>query len=272
MRQHTVVGGGGARLHVVEHGNPAGRPLVFLHGWSQCWLSWSAQLHSDLADDFRLVAVDLRGHGRSDKPADGYDDSGLWAADLHAVLTELDLHRPVVTGWSYGGLVICDYLRAHGDGALGGIQFTAAITKVGTPEARPLIGDEFLAAARRSFATDVEECVAGIRDYLDLFAAEPLSDEAAATVLGCNVLVPPWTRRRLFTRCVDNDDVLRAITVPTLISHGDQDRCVLPAAGRQHAALVPHAVHSCYADTGHAPFVEDPARFNRELRGFAAAL
>jgi pimeloyl-ACP methyl ester carboxylesterase len=64
--------GGGIQLHLVETGNASGRPIVFIHGFSQCWLAWTRQLHSALADNYRLVAIDMRGHGLSDKPRVGY--------------------------------------------------------------------------------------------------------------------------------------------------------------------------------------------------------
>ena len=75
MTHHTITGGGGVQLHLVEAGNPSGRPIVFIHGISQCWLTWSRQLNSDLANHYRLVAMDLRGHGLSEKPHDGYADA-----------------------------------------------------------------------------------------------------------------------------------------------------------------------------------------------------
>src|SRR5215210_6165010 len=121
MTMHTVTGGGGCRLYVEETGNPDGRPILFIHGFSQCRLSWSRQLGSDLADDFRLVAIDNRGHGRSDKPRDAYGDSKLWADDIQAVITTLRLERPILCGWSYGGVIICDYVRHHGEAQIGGI-------------------------------------------------------------------------------------------------------------------------------------------------------
>src|SRR5262245_31686196 len=74
MKSHRVVGGGGTQLHVIETGNPNGRPILFVHGFSQCGLTWSRQLASDLANDFRLLAMDMRGHGLSDKPQEGYSD------------------------------------------------------------------------------------------------------------------------------------------------------------------------------------------------------
>jgi non-heme chloroperoxidase len=70
MKTHKVAGGGGVQLHVIEAGNPGGRPILFIHGISQSSLAWSRQLDSELARDHRLVAMDLRGHGLSDKPRD----------------------------------------------------------------------------------------------------------------------------------------------------------------------------------------------------------
>ena len=86
----------GLSLHVREWGNPSGTPILFLHGWSQSHLAWARQSDSDLADDFRLVACDLRGHGMSETPRDAehYTQGQRWADDVAAILGELDLDRP----------------------------------------------------------------------------------------------------------------------------------------------------------------------------------
>ena len=65
---HSVQGGGGLRLHVCEWGNQDGPPILFIHGWSQNQLCWARQYESELAEEFRLVAFDLRGHGMSEAP------------------------------------------------------------------------------------------------------------------------------------------------------------------------------------------------------------
>lgn len=59
----TVTGGGGVKLHVEESGNVHGRPLLFLHGGSQCSLCWKKQIHSELAQDYRLVTMDFADTG-----------------------------------------------------------------------------------------------------------------------------------------------------------------------------------------------------------------
>ena len=86
MKSIMISGGGGARIHAIDAGNATGKPIVFIHGFSQSALCWSRQLNSPLAATFRLVAMDLRGHGLSEKPREGYADSRLWADDVHELI------------------------------------------------------------------------------------------------------------------------------------------------------------------------------------------
>jgi len=141
-----AVRGGGLRLHVREWGKPDGPPVLFLHGWSQSHLCWVKQYQSALAEEFRLVAFDLRGHGMSEAPLgpEHYTDGELWADDVAAIIDQLRLDRPVLVGWSYGGFIICDYLRAHGQDRVGAIEFVAGAVKLGPAAFGTLIGPGFL--------------------------------------------------------------------------------------------------------------------------------
>src|SRR4029453_6401033 len=143
-RSHRVAGGTGVALHVEETGNPEGRPALFMHGFSQSRLARDRQLRSDLGHDLRLVAMDLRGHGLSEKPRDAYADPSAWAADIHAVVTALGLERQIFCGWSYGGVVIADYLRSHGERSVSGIVLVGAISRLGDP-VMPFLGEDFVA-------------------------------------------------------------------------------------------------------------------------------
>src|SRR5713101_5578859 len=157
MKNHIVTGGGGVRLHLVETGNPSGQPIVFIHGFSQCWLAWTRQMKSDLAATSRIVALDMRGHGLSDKPLEGYTDSKLWADDVHAVIQALELDHPILCGWSYGPLVILDYIRHYGEDGIGGLNFVGGVTKLGSNEAVSVLTPEFLSLVPGFFATGIEE-------------------------------------------------------------------------------------------------------------------
>src|SRR6476619_7524796 len=178
MQTHKVQGGGNVQLQVIETGNRRRRPILFIHGFSQCSLAWGRQLNSELTADFRLVAMDSRGHGLSDKPRDGYADSRLWADDVNAVIQSLNLYHPVLCGWSYGPLVILDYIRHHGEDGISGVSFVCGITKLGTDEAMSVITPEFLSLAPGFFGRDVEESVSSLESLLRLcFTRVPSPDE-----------------------------------------------------------------------------------------------
>jgi non-heme chloroperoxidase len=270
---HTdVTGGGGVRLHVVETGNPAGRPILFVHGYSQNCLSWRRQLSSDLADEYRLVATDLRGHGRSDKPRQGYTDHVLWADDIAAVIRELRLEQPVLCGWSYGSIVILDYLREYGEDAIGGVMFVDALTKLGSDEALSVLTPELLSLVPGFFATEAEESVRALTSFVRMCFAEEPSLEDQYLMLGYNFAVPPYVRQALFSRSFDNDDLLPKIHKPVHVVHGAEDAVVKPSIVDQHKAGIPHARVHLMAGAGHAPFWDDAEEFNRLLRTFCEIL
>jgi non-heme chloroperoxidase len=272
MQTHEVMGGGGVRLHLVETGNSRGRPIVFIHGISQCWRAWSRQMSSDLADEYRLVALDLRGHGLSAKPRDCYADSRLWADDVDAVINALSLKHPVLCGWSYGPLVILDYIRHYGDEGIGGINLIGAITKLGSDEALSVLTPEFLSIVPGLLATDVEESVRSLESLLRMcFTSEPSADELYL-MLGYNLSVPPYVRQAMFSRSFDNDDLLPEIHKPVLITHGTADAVVKPAVVDQHRAGMVHAQIHEMVGVGHAAFWDDTASFNKRLREFCESL
>jgi non-heme chloroperoxidase len=271
VRTHLVSGAGGVQLRVDETGNRSGRPVLFIHGLAQSRLAWNRQLQSDLARDHRLVALDLRGHGESERPADAYGDSDSWADDVAAVIRSLDLERPILSGWSYGGVVICDYLRRHGEDRIGGIHLVGAVCRLGEP-VLPFLGPQFLAVIPGLFATDAEESVTALRVFGRLLTREPLTAEDSYVVLGTAAAAPPRVRQGLLNRTLDYDGLLAGLRTPALITHGLEDEVVLPAMGYHNASIIPRAQASYYPHIGHAPFWEDPDRFNAELRTFAAAL
>ncbi len=269
MQHHTIAGGGGNRLHLVETGNPQGQAILFIHGFSQCSLAWNRQLSSDLTRSNRLVAMDMRGHGSSDRPRSGYDDSRLWADDVDAAIRELKLDRPILCGWSYGPLVILDYIRHYGETQIGGIHFVGAVTKLGSEAAVSVLTPELLALVPGFFSSDVAESVSSLESLLRLLFVREPSETDLYTMLGYNVSVPPFVRQALFSRVLDNDDLLPTIRKPVLITHGAKDAIVKKEAVEQHQAGLGHAQIDLMPDAGHAPFWDAAASFNRRLATFA---
>lgn len=272
IKHHTIGGGGGINLHVVETGNRRGRPLLFIHGLSQCWLAWSRQLNSDLAERLRLIAMDMRGHGLSDKPLDGYADSRLWAEDVDAVIRGLGLDRPVLCGWSYGSLVILDYIRHYGEEAVGAVTLVDAVTKLGSAEAASVLTPEFLDLVPGLFAIDVVESTLSLRSLLRMCLTQEPMEEELYLMLGYNVSVPPYVRQALLSRSLDNDDLLPRLRKPVLIVHGARDAIVKPMAVDQHRQGMPHAEVTIVPDAGHAPFFSNAGAFNDQLRVFCERL
>jgi non-heme chloroperoxidase len=264
---HTVGGGGGLRLHVREWGREDGPPVLFIHGLSQNHLCWAKQYGSVLAREFRLVAYDLRGHGMSQAPLEPehYTDGELWADDVAAIIEQLRLDRPVLVGWSYGGFVICDYLRAHGQDRIGAVDFVAGGVKLGPAAFGTLIGPGFLDHFADVTADDLPTNIRGMRGLVKGWPATPYPAEEVETLLCSGMTVPARIRANLGAREIDGDDVLRTLQVPLLVTQGRADTVVLPAMAEHVLATCPTAEPSWYEGVGHTPHLEQPERFNHEL-------
>lgn len=268
----SIAGGGGLRLTLYDGGKAAGSPIVFIHGFTGSYLSWDRQLFGPLAEEFRVLAYDLRGHGASDKPLDPskYTDGTLWADDLDAVIRAKQLDRPVLVGWSYGGYVIADYLRRFGDQAIGGVVFVGSNTKNGTAEAAGYLTDEVLALFGDVLSTDLLKSLDGTRALTMLFS-DRLRGRLRERAYGTAMMVPPAVRAAMFNRIIDNDDVLTRILVPTLVMHGDADQIVRVSAATHTAATVPGAKLLVYGGVGHAVQFDAPQQFGRDLSEFVRA-
>lgn len=269
-KSHSVKGGDGIELHVREWGHPDGAPIVLIHGWSQSHMSWRRQYESELAGEFRLVAPDLRGHGMSEAPlqAESYTDARLWAEDIAAMIDALNLDRPVLVGWSYGGYVVSDYLRAHGQEAVGGLAYVAGGVTLNESAFGNLIGLPFVHAVEGTAQPDLPTAIDALRAFLRDCAATPIPPDDFERTLAFNAIVPPEVRSALTARTIDSDDVLESMSIPLLAVHGTADRIVLPAMTEHILGSCPTATGSWYEGVGHMPFMEEPGRFNEELAGF----
>jgi non-heme chloroperoxidase len=266
-----VVGGNGVRLAVRMAGPEDAPAIVLLHGWAQSGAAWSAQLADrSLTADYRLVAMDLRGHGVSDVPdiAGGYDDSRAWADDVKAVIDLVG--RPVVlVGWSYGGAVVADYLRFHGDASLAGIVFVGASTEIGRNRPGAQVGAAMRAAMPNALAEDAEVAAQAFVEFANGMCAHELPGAVRQRVIGTSLAVPWQVRKALLRRDVDNSAVLAAITVPTLVTHGRLDAVIDPLAARYAHGKIPGADLRWFDEVGHMPFAERTEEFDEMLLGFA---
>jgi non-heme chloroperoxidase len=264
-----VVGHGGVRLGLRVEGVEHSRPIVFVHGWAQSGGCWAAQLADPaLTERFRLVAMDLRGHGASDVPTAKYDDPQVWADDLAAVL---DFAGPdaIVVAWSYGGLVLTDHIRVHGTARLRGLVLVGAITEIGRDRPGGRVGPLMREHMRAMLSDDPDIAVPALTAYTRGMTVGPVPGAQVQALLGASLSVPPSVRSALFRRDAGSEDVLAGIDIPVLVVHGTADRVIEPSVAEHAIGKIPGAVGRWFVEGGHAPFAESAAEFDAVLRKFA---
>ena len=264
----------GTRIALYEWGDKDLPAILFIHGIYQSALNWHRQFSAiDLTSRHRVVAIDLRGHGASDKPdsADHYREAIRWADDVRTVIEQAELRRPVLVGWSYGGRVINDYLSVHGDEALGGLVYVSARTATGIPgEARhsPRVAE----ASRDAKSENTVLFIKGTREFTQIcFHKAPPLAELDALAMN-SMQTPLYVRNHMVNRPLDYVEVLKAIRIPTLVVHGKKDEIVPFPVGEFTASAVARARLEAFDEAGHSPFAEEPQRFNEVLDGFMREL
>jgi len=251
----------------------SGRPLVLLHGWGMSHAVFTEYLERPPAG-CRVVVFDLPGHGASDA---GTTDSLVgWARDLAFAIGRLRLQRPVLCGWSLGGMLA---LRLAVDRSCP----VAALALIGTTP-RFVNGDDWragvqparLAAMRRDVRRDYRPTME--RFYRLMFAENELTAadyrRIARFATGPDRL-PPQPVAEAGLRILAQTDLrslLPELRLPVLLLHGRQDAVIPFAAAEALAAALPQARLVAFDDTGHAPFLTRSERVRQELEGWLACL
>ncbi len=248
-----------------QDGKPHKADVLLLHGFSQSHGAWLRQVTSPLASEYRLVTYDLRGHGDSDKPAAAhfYREAERWAGEVKAVIEQTGLRRPVVVAWSYAGRVALDYLSVFGDSGISALVMVDAMSK-----SDPKLMGPAGALLREMTSGDPAVALEGTKALLRTSVANPLPPEEFEYMLRYNQSVPPTIRANLAGRPAEYDDVLHALSVPTLVMQGMLDPVTTGAMGAYTAQHVRGAELVCYDDLAHMPFWEAPQRFNADLERF----
>lgn len=260
----------GCSLYVTESGTDSSPVVLFVHGNGASHLCWSYQFgDTTLRCRYRMVAYDQRGMGRSDKPDADYTNPDVWADDLRSVIDDLDAARVILVAWSYGGFVVCDYLRQYGQGKIAGLALVAAPTRVGVPSADDMFAADFLRLVPDFTADDFNTAVPGVARVIESFSAQGLRYEDYCAAIGAALAQSGSMRKTMLTeRVVDNDDVLRELTIPVAIFQGERDAVVTPKTAEIHTELIPHAQLFQYPSSGHAVQWDEAEQFATDLRGF----
>jgi pimeloyl-ACP methyl ester carboxylesterase len=263
----------GTRLSVREYGNPQGPAILFVHGIAQSQLSFNKQVRGDLAQQltqkYRLITYDLRGHGESDKPVreDAYTDGRRMSDDLRTVMSATGVSRPVLVGWSLGGIIVAQYLSDYGDEVIAGVNFVGA--RIAQPKGQPARMPG-AAHIRGMLSPDLERNIRATASFVRACVTAPLAAEDFDLMLGYNMASPVFARAATlkWSGGTDFAAALPRIKAPVLISHGKRDQVISPDVATEAGRIVGSARISWYEDAGHSPFFEDPARFNAELAAF----
>lgn len=269
-KAYTVTAPDGVTLAVRESGDPQGAPVIFIHGLLGSTLNWEAQAGDPRLQRYRLISYDMRGHGLSGKPAaaEAYNDGRRWADDLQAVIASSHATRPVLVGWSLGGTVISNYLAAHGDGAIAGAVYVDGVIEL-KPEqivAHPEV-------YRDLNAPDLKTHLDAVRQFLRLcFHTQPAVPDFERLL--ANAAVASWDMQRAVQSMkVDLAGGLGKARVPVLLIYGAHDALVKAGPSIARASEVNPRVRSkLYDASGHAPFIEEADRFNRDLSSFIDGL
>ncbi len=249
----------GVRLHYAEQGDPAGYPVVLLHGFTDSWFSYSRVLPA-LSASYHLYALDLRGHGDSDRPASGYQFSDL-AADVVAFMEAKGLKRVTLVGHSMGSFV----------------AQKVALTAPERIERLVLIGSA--TTVRNGVVLELQQAVNALTDPVpEKFVREfqtstiyhPVPDEFMKRVIAESMKPPARVWQALMAGMLsgDNRSQLSKIKAPTLIIWGDKETVFPRSEQDALLAALPSARLAVYPDTGHSPQWERPERFVNDLTDF----
>jgi pimeloyl-ACP methyl ester carboxylesterase len=273
LRPFDIVTRDGVRIHGRESGPADGRPIVFNTGWTQSWMSFINQLTDpELASRFRMIAFDLRGHGASDAPKDkAMYTPDKWGEELKDVLDQRDVVEPVLLGWSFGGYVVCDYLRIYGEQGIAGAVFCDWAVMLGATEReRALAGQGFERWYTDSCSEDQLTAFTAIKGFVRECSYHELPKEIFDLALCFNAVVPPYVRFFTVDRpTLDNTELLSGLTIPVLVNQGENDTITKPAAAHHILKHCPTAKAHFYPECGHMPFLEYSKQFNENLAAFA---
>ena len=159
---------------------------------------------------------------------------------MAAVIEELQLDRPVLVGWSYGGIVMADYLSVHGEDDIAGTVWVGAVFKLGEA-VLPFLDDRFTALIPGLLSNEAETSVAALTTFMRICVRDEPSPEDLFYALGYNTIVPPHVRRSLFARDLDHTGTLERLARPALVVHGVDDAVVLLSSGEAAAGHIPAA-------------------------------
>ena len=256
------------RLFYRDFGN--GQPIVFVSSWALDSRAWGSHMQYFNALGYRCIAMDRRGHGRSDDTGHGYHYDRL-ADDLAELLDYLDLRNVTLVAHSMGTGECTRYLARHGSGRIARVVYLAPVAA------------SYLDGSRDACSMDsatAELVMADMRRDLPKWLADnadgfflPVETNTSPEIIRYTIdMVLDASLHALIecfrARFVDQRDELRAIDVPLLVVHGDRDVSEPVQQGRTLATLVPRSRYLEYAGAPHGLYHTHFDRFVADMLAF----
>jgi len=260
-----------AGIYYEDHGS--GRPIVLVHGWTCSSRFWQKNI-PELSKKFRVVALDLRGHGNSSKILTGHTID-QYARDVREVIERLDLRDVLLVGWSLGGPVVLSYYQQYAAD-----RRLKAMGLVDT-DPFPFSPAEWNSHALKNYNVNA------MNEMFKTYTADPLGfatgftknmfkeGKASESDLGWMpaelTKTPPWIAIAAYSDYLmaDCTDLLSAIDIPVIVFAADSNIFKKGIAmGRSIAARIPRGTFIPFEDAGHLLFYEQPATFNKALADF----
>jgi pimeloyl-ACP methyl ester carboxylesterase len=265
----------GYRLHYIEAG--AGDLLVMIPGWSQTAAQFKHQI-AGLSDQYHVIAIDMRGHGESDKPDHGYRIQRL-SADVHEFLTANNLRNVTLAGHSMGCSVIWGYWEQFGRDRVNKLILIDQMPMITTnpiwsaqekEDAGAILDKDTLYSVTNSLAGP--DGVKTTEGFIGGMFNKTYSREELAWVVQQNLKMPREYAARLLYDHATNDwrDVIPLIDIPTLVVGGKASLVGWKSQiwiGKQ----IPGArtvIFETEEGGNHFMFMENPEKFNRIVREF----
>ena len=254
---------------IVRHDEGRGKTLLFLHGWLMSGRVWGGQL--PLAEQFRVLTVDLPGHGESHWSSFSYDHS---VKSLVALLDTLAIDKVCLIGWSMGAQLALRLYREAPE------RLSGLVLVAGTPLFCET--DGFPHGLTRAEARNMELRIkrnlqkASGEFFSLMFSPDELPRGELGKVAASLVARLPdlHVASESLHELIHTDlrEMLPTVVLPTLIIHGTDDQICLPGASHYMADRIPAAELLCFEHVGHAPFISGVERFNSALAGFVERL
>jgi non-heme chloroperoxidase len=280
VTHHRIPSHDGGELHVVEKGPADAPPLLLLHGITLQARVWGSQLR-DLSDRWRVLAVDLRGHGESRAGSAGFG-LDLLARDLRTVLESLDLRDAVVVGHSMGGMTLMRFAADHPevlDDRVAGCVFLATAPVVpippGVQRAFRALGPRLSRYGDRRGWDRVDTRRFGGEDLTYVLARRAFGRDASPTHVQLTAdlvaSVPPATTWPSGIGLLEHDaeEALAATRTPSLVIGGELDNITPIALSRRIADHLADCELHVLPGAGHQLMLERPAEIADLLDAFA---